>query len=211
MFTVTSIFVFSRPQWSTECNFNLRYFIFSITKERLYKSFSFYKFFCANISLVELEILRTSSTIFRSSHRRCSIKNVILKHVAIFTGKHLCWGLLFSKAADHQGCNFIEKCLQHIYFLMNTRKFIKTPILKNICKQLHFSRQYFSDQTLAKGISDDLLCVRLLKLVKTEKNVSVTGKQIYPKKQWKNSNKIYSRNSSSSHLEVYCKKSVLYL
>ena len=29
----------------------------------------------------------------RSSHRRCSIKKAVLKNFAIFTVKHLCWGL----------------------------------------------------------------------------------------------------------------------
>ena len=29
----------------------------------------------------------------RSSHRMCSVKKVVLKNFAIFTGKHLFWGL----------------------------------------------------------------------------------------------------------------------
>ena len=32
---------------------------------------------------------------YRSSHQRCSIKKVLLKNFAIFTGKHLCWRLFF--------------------------------------------------------------------------------------------------------------------
>ena len=43
-----------------------------------------------------LEILRNSSTIFRSSHQICSIKKAFLKHFMLFTGKHLCWGLFFN-------------------------------------------------------------------------------------------------------------------
>ena len=99
----------------------------SITAERLYKSFSFinllYKYF---------------STIFRSSHRKCSIKKAILKHFVIFTVKHLCWGLFSNKVASYQACNFIKKILKHRYFLVNIWKFIRTHNLKNICKQLHF-------------------------------------------------------------------------
>ena len=129
-------------QLSTELNFNLRYFMSSITTERLYKSFSFINSSSKNISQVESEILRNSSTIFRSSHRRRSIKKAILKHFVIFTGKHLCWGLFFNKVAGHQACNFIKKRLQHRYFLVNIRKFIRTPILKNICKRLHFWRVF---------------------------------------------------------------------
>ena len=96
-------------------------FMSSLTTERLYKFFSF----------------RNSSTIFRSSHWRCSIKKAILKHFVIFAGKHLCWGLFFNRVAGHQTCNFIKERLQHRYFLANITKFIR-PILKNFCKRLHF-------------------------------------------------------------------------
>ena len=32
-----------------------------------------------------------------------------------------------------QACNFIKKGLQHRRFPLNIMKFLKTPILKNIC------------------------------------------------------------------------------
>ena len=104
--------------------------------------FLFYKFFCTNISQVEFEILRNSSTIFRSSHRRCYIKKAILKHFVIFTRKHLCWDLFINEVAGHQACNFTKKRLQHSHFLANIRKFIRKPILKNICKRLHFCKVF---------------------------------------------------------------------
>ena len=83
------------------------------------------------------EILTNSSTIFRSSHGRCSIQKAILKHCVIFTGKQLCRGLFFNKIALHQAYNFIKKRLQHRYFLVNIGKFIRRLILKNISEQLH--------------------------------------------------------------------------
>ena len=52
----------------------------------------------------------------RSSHRRCFIKKAVLKNFAIFTGK-----LLFKKR------------LEHWCFPLNIAKFLRTPILKNIC------------------------------------------------------------------------------
>ena len=39
-------------------------------------------------------------TVFRSSHRWCSIKQSVLKNVAKFTGKYLCWGL------SSNSCNY---------------------------------------------------------------------------------------------------------
>ena len=104
----------------------------SFTTQRLYTSFSFIN------SSVQIFLLKNSWTIFRSSHRRCSIKKAILKHFVIFTRKHLCWGVFFNEVAGHQNCNCIKKRLQHRYFLAYIRKFVRRPILKNICKRLHF-------------------------------------------------------------------------
>ena len=87
------------------------------------------KLFCTNTYQVELEILRNSSTIFRSSHRRCSIKNAIIKHFVIFTEKHLCCGLFFNNVAGHQACNFIGKGTpRQIYSCKN----------REICKKTYF-------------------------------------------------------------------------
>ena len=35
--------------------------------------------------------------VYRSSHRRCSMKKDVLENFAKFTGKHLCQGHLFNK------------------------------------------------------------------------------------------------------------------
>ena len=120
MFTVTSIYVISCLHLLHNIFTNL-----SPLWILLYKYFSSW------------EILRNYSTIFRSSHRRCSIKKAILKHFVIFTGKHLCRGLFFNKVAGHQACNFIKRKLWHRYFLANIGKFIRRPILKNISERLH--------------------------------------------------------------------------
>ena len=51
------------------------------------------------------------------------------KNFVIFTVKHLCWSLFLIKL---QACKFIEKRLQHWCFPLHVRKFLRTPILKNI-------------------------------------------------------------------------------
>ena len=43
---------------------------------------------------------------------------------------------LFNKVAGLQACNFIKKRLQHSCFSVNIVKFLRTLILKNICKWL---------------------------------------------------------------------------
>ena len=82
------------------------------------------------------EILRNYSTIFRSSHQRCSIKKAILIHFVIFTGKHLCRGLFFNKAAGHQVCNFIKRDFNTDIFLWiseNLLEFLFWRTLANSC------------------------------------------------------------------------------
>ena len=83
---------FKLNQYITTClkicvysNFSLSYFMTSVIEKGLNKSFSVYKnlclyksisykHFCTNLSKVMLEILRNSSTIFRSSHWSYSMK-----------------------------------------------------------------------------------------------------------------------------------------
>ena len=57
----------------------------------------------------------------------------VLKNVVIFTGKQLCWSLFLIKL---QACKFIEKRLEHWCFPLHVRKFLRTPILKDISEQL---------------------------------------------------------------------------
>ena len=48
------------------------------------------------------------------------MKKAVIKNFGIITGKL-------------QACNFIKKRLQQRYFPLNIAKFLRTPILKNIC------------------------------------------------------------------------------
>ena len=43
---------------------------------------------------------------------------------------------LFNKDAGLRACNFIKKRLQQKCFPVKFKKFLRTPILKNICKRL---------------------------------------------------------------------------
>ena len=46
---------------------------------------------------------------------------------------------LFNKIAGLKACNFIKKRFQHRSFPVNIAKFLRKPILKNICKRLLLS------------------------------------------------------------------------
>ena len=64
----------------------------------------------------------------RRSHRRCFIIKVVLKNLQ--NSQENTYVGLFS------ACNFIKKRFQHSFFPVNIATFLRTPILKNICKQL---------------------------------------------------------------------------
>ena len=67
--------------------------------------------------------------IIRSNHRRCSIKETAQRKTLLLES-------LFHKIAALQVCNFIKKRLQHMCFAVNIAKFLRAPILKNICERL---------------------------------------------------------------------------
>ena len=71
--------------------------------------------------------------LFRSSHRRCSVKKGVLKKFGNFTGKHLCWSLFLIKL---QAQSLVKKRLQHWRFPVKFAEFLRTSILKNICERL---------------------------------------------------------------------------
>ena len=63
-------------------------------------------------------------------------KKAVLKNLATFIGKCLCWSLSFNENAGLQSCNFFKKTLPHRRFPVNIAKFLRKPVLKNICKRL---------------------------------------------------------------------------
>ena len=62
-------------------------------------------------------------------------KKAVLKTFDIFTGKHL-FCSFFNKVAGLRPVSVLKKRLQHRYFPVNIAKFLRTPILRNICERL---------------------------------------------------------------------------
>ena len=75
------------------------------------------------------------------------LKISVLKNFAIFTEKHLYCSLFLMKL---KACNFIKKRLQQKCFPVNIAKFLRTPILKNICEWLLLN--YFSPFQTSQSI-----------------------------------------------------------
>ena len=62
---------------------------------------------CVFLSYIWRRILRCH--VFWCSHQRCSIKKAILKNFAIFTGKHLCWGLFIINLQTFMASTLFKK------------------------------------------------------------------------------------------------------
>ena len=65
--------------------------------------------------------------IFRSSHRRCSLKKGYLRNFAKFTGKHMCQSLFFDKIAGLRPAALLKKTLWHRCFRVKFVNFLTTP------------------------------------------------------------------------------------
>ena len=73
--------------------------------------------------------------VFKSSHRRCSIKSCFWKSCNIHR-KTPVLKSLFNKVAGLKIRNFIKKSLQRRGFIVNISKIFKRPVLRNISKRL---------------------------------------------------------------------------
>ena len=62
-------------------------------------------------------------------------KKSILRNFAIFTGKHLCWSLFLIKLQAFKSAILLKRDSSTGAFL-NIVKFLRTPVLKNICERL---------------------------------------------------------------------------
>ena len=68
----------------------------------------------------------------KSSHRRCSIKDDVLKNFAIFTGKHLCWSLFLIKfQVVRPATFFLKKTPTQVFFLEYCKIFKNTYVCRN--------------------------------------------------------------------------------
>ena len=71
----------------------------------------------------------------RSIMNRCSIKKLFLK-ILQYSKSCKILQIFFNENVGLQSCNFFKKRLQHRCFPVNIAKFLRTPVLKNICQRL---------------------------------------------------------------------------
>ena len=71
----------------------------------------------------------------RNSHRRYSIKKVVLTNFAIFTGKNLSWGFFLIKFRAFRLATFLKSDSNTCAFC-GIREFLRLPIWKNVYERL---------------------------------------------------------------------------
>ena len=66
---------------------------------------------------------RLVASVFRSSHRRCSVKKGVLKNFTKFIGRHLCWCLFLVKFQDWGRLllRLLNCCILTFLFMWNTK------------------------------------------------------------------------------------------
>ena len=97
--------------------------------------------------------MHSASFIFNnsSSHRRWSLRKVVFRNFAKFSGKHLCQSLFLIKL-QLWAYNFIKKRLWHRCFSVDFAKFQRTPFLQNTCGCCFWKMlRVFQLDTLIKG------------------------------------------------------------
>ena len=78
----------------------------------------------------------THCYLFRSSHRRRSVKKSFLRNFAKFTEKHLSRSLSFNKVAGLRAAALLKERLWHGCFPVSFAKFLTTLFLQNTSSQL---------------------------------------------------------------------------
>ena len=90
----------------------------------------------AQVTLTLPTSFSNENGLYRSSHRRCSIKKAVLENFAKLAGKHLRQSLFFNKVADLTLATLWKTGLWYRCFSTNFTKFLRTPFLQNTSGRL---------------------------------------------------------------------------
>ena len=79
--------------------------------------------------------------IYRSSHRRCSVRKGVFSNFAKSTGRQLCQSLFFNKVTGLSPATLLKNRLRHRCFPVNFTKFLRIPFLQNTSGRLLLDSQ----------------------------------------------------------------------
>ena len=75
---------------------------------------------------------------YRSSHRRCDVKKVILKNFENVTGKHLCWSFSLTKLQAWGTATLLKNKLEKGVFLRNLQNFWENVLWRTSVKDCFY-------------------------------------------------------------------------
>ena len=75
----------------------------------------------------------------------CSIYKAVLENFTELTEKYLCHTLFFTEFVGLRSATLSKMGLRHRYLNVNFAKFLRTPMLKNICERQLLKRSTFTD------------------------------------------------------------------
>ena len=84
----------------------------------------------------QMRLILKYHLLYRSSQRRCSVREGVLRNFAKFLGKHLCQSVFFSKVAALRPATLLQQRLWHRCFPVNFAKFLRIPFLQNTSGRL---------------------------------------------------------------------------
>ena len=84
-------------------------------------------------------------------------KKGVLKNLAIFARKHLCWSLILIKLQTWRPAFLLKQRHQHRYFPVNIAKLLRTIFLKNTFCSLYFSEILSDDRILWTSLGTKLI------------------------------------------------------
>ena len=68
----------------------------------------------------------------KNSHRRCSVRKCVVKNLANFTGKHLCWSLFLIKPQTRRPATLLKRNSNTGVFLWNLQKLLRIKWLASV-------------------------------------------------------------------------------
>ena len=112
----------------TKMELHHRYLSWKLGFFKLILNGVFQNFISTNKQIFNISNKFTNIVIYRSSHRRFSVRKGALRNFAKVTGKCLCQSLYFNKVRP---ATLLKQRLWHRCFPMKFAKFLRTPFLRN--------------------------------------------------------------------------------
>ena len=129
--------------------------------------------------------------LFRSSHQRCSVKKVVLKDFANFTGEHPCWSLFLITLQVFRPASLLKRDSNTDVYLWNLRNFSEHLFWRTSAKEFFYLFRRVSTRRDLDRVRSSFLKVTIffewnaaISFIYKLKNVSITFQLTFSLKSW---------------------------